>query len=171
MPRTHIVTIEEANEIKELRQTIKDKKVDKRLYAVQLRGEGKKNKEIGEKLDTSPDVISEWVCMYKKGGIDALLPKQRVGNHRNMTYEEETELLEPFFERARNGEIVSVSEIKKAYEAIVGVRKGKGQIYNVLKRHGWRKVMPRSRHEKKADDEAINASKKLTQSTSNSTTV
>ncbi len=31
----------------------------------------------------------------------------------------------------------------------------------VLKRKGWRKVMPRSKHPKKASPEAIEASKKL----------
>ncbi|MDE7249890.1 MAG: winged helix-turn-helix domain-containing protein, partial [Lachnospiraceae bacterium] len=33
-------------------------------------------------------------------------------------------------------------------------------IYCVLKRHGWRKVMPRSRHPKKASEEVIETSKK-----------
>ena len=31
----------------------------------------------------------------------------------------------------------------------------------VLERHGWRKVMPRSKHPQKASDEAIEASKKI----------
>ena len=117
------------------------------------------NAAIGTKLDTTADVVSKWVCQYVKDGIEGILPKERKGNHRNMSYEEESELLAPFFERAEKGQIVEVSEIKKAYEAKVGVRKGKGQIYNVLKRHGWRKVMPRSRHPKKASEEEINSSK------------
>ncbi|MBR4040361.1 MAG: winged helix-turn-helix domain-containing protein [Clostridia bacterium] len=37
------------------------------------------------------------------------------------------------------------------------------QIYYVLHRHGWRKIMPRSRHPKKASEEAIEASKNLKQ--------
>lgn len=41
----------------------------------------------------------------------------------------------------------------------VGHSIGNGQIYRALKRHNWRKVMPRSRHPKKASEEAINASK------------
>ncbi|MCI8758540.1 MAG: winged helix-turn-helix domain-containing protein [Oscillospiraceae bacterium] len=36
------------------------------------------------------------------------------------------------------------------------------QIYCVLHRHGWRKVMPRSKHPKKASEDEIAASKKLT---------
>ena len=44
-----------------------------------------------------------------------------------------------------------------------GETKSVGHIYAVLHRNGWRKTMPRSRHPKKASDEAIEASKKLKQ--------
>ncbi len=37
------------------------------------------------------------------------------------------------------------------------------RIYYVLRRHGWRKIMPRSKHPKKAKQEAIEASNKLGQ--------
>jgi len=46
--------------------------------------------------------------------------------------------------------------------AKVGHRISSGQIYRVLHRHDWRKVMPRSRHPKKASEEVIATSKKLT---------
>ena len=61
------------------------------------------------------------------------------------------------------GHVVEISQIKAAYVEAVGHRIGNGQIYCVLKRRGWRKVMPRSRHPKKASDEAIEASKKKCQ--------
>ena len=78
-----------------------------------------------------------------------------------MSYEQEAELLARYEESAAAGQIVETSEIKKAYEEKVGHRIGGQQIYLVLARHGWRKVLPRSKHPKKADDEAIEASKKL----------
>ena len=84
-----------------------------------------------------------------------------------MSFEEEANLLEPFHERASQGQLVEVSEIKAVYEEAVGHTIGGSQIYYVLRRHGWRKVMPRSRHPKKASDEAIEASKKLTPKSSN----
>ena len=79
-----------------------------------------------------------------------------------MSYEEEEELLTPFMAKAEAGMMVDVAEIEKVYVEKVGHTIGSGQIYYVLKRHGWRKVLPRSRHPKKADEEAIEASKKLT---------
>ena len=149
-------------EIKEARKTINDKKADKRLRAVQLRGEGLKDKEIAEILETTSDTVSYWVRLYVKEGLNGLLPKKRGGNHRNMTFEEEEEFLSQFYEKAEAGEIVEVSEIKKAYAEKIGFEtKSHSHIYDILKRHGWRKIMPRSRHPKKASEEAIKASKKL----------
>ena len=78
-----------------------------------------------------------------------------------MTPEDEAALLGPFREKAEKGQIVEVSEIKASYEQAVGHTIGGSQIYYVLRRNGWRKVMPRGKHPKKASEEAIEASKKL----------
>lgn len=162
MPKTYKITAKDAEEISKLRKGINDKQVDKRLRAVQLRGEGKKNKEIAEILETSSDVVSIWISEYAKGGAEALLPKKRGGNHRNMSYDEEAALLAEFETRANAGELVEISEIKQKYEEKCGHTIGSGQIYFVLARHNWRKVKPRSRHPKKASPEVIETSKKLT---------
>ena len=79
-----------------------------------------------------------------------------------MSYEEETALLEPFSKKAEAGQMVEVSEIEAAYRDAVGHSIGTSQIYYVLHRHEWRKVMPRSQHPKKASDEVVETSKKLT---------
>ena len=162
MPKTYNVSKKQIAEIGEARKTNRDKQVEKRLHAVQLRGEGKKNEEIAKQLETSSDMVSRWVSMYATGGLAALLPKKREAHRRNMSYAEEKSLLKEYLERAEAGQIVEVSEIKAVYEARAGHRISSGQIYRVLKRHGWRKVKPRSRHPKKATPEAIEASKKLT---------
>lgn len=162
MPKTYKISKENIAEIKEIRKTISNKKVDRRLYAVQLRGEGLRNGEIAEKLDTSDKMVSQWVSAYiKNGGIKALLPKERIGQHRNLSYEEEAEFLAEYAEQAKAGKIIDTNELKAAYIAKVGHTIGGSQIYLLLARHGWRKVMPRSKHPKKASDEAIEASKKL----------
>ncbi len=61
MPKTYKISAENVAEIEEIRKTITDKKVDRRLYAVQLRGEGLTNDEIAQKLDTSDKMVSQWV--------------------------------------------------------------------------------------------------------------
>lgn len=80
-----------------------------------------------------------------------------------MSFEEEAAILAPFIERAERGEMVDIKEIAAAYQKAVSHKVSDTQIYYVLHRHGWRKIMPRSRHPKKASEEAIEASKKLKQ--------
>ena len=164
MPKTYKISAENAAEIKEVRKTITDKKVDRRLYAVQLRGEGLTNDEIAQKLDTSDKMVSQWVSAYiNNGGIAALLPKERIGMHRNLSIEEEKEFLSAYTKQAEAGQIIDLNELKAAYIEKVGHSIGGSQIYRMLERHGWRKVMPRSKHPPKASDEAIEALKKLKQ--------
>ncbi len=81
-----------------------------------------------------------------------------------MSFEEEKELLKKFDKAVQDGQIVEVSDILRAYEEKLGrsFEKDRARIYRVLQRHGFRKVMPRSKHPKKASNEAIEASKKLT---------
>ena len=162
MPKTHIIREIQVAGIIAARKENKDKQVEKRLQAVQMRGEGKKNAEIAEQLETSSDMISYWVSCYAKRGLEGLLPAKREAHRRNMSTAEEKQLLSTFEKEAEAGRVVEVSEIKKAYETKVAHTIGSGQIYKVLKRHGWRKIKPRSRHPKKATPEAIEASKKLT---------
>jgi len=164
MPKTYKISAENAAEIKEVRKTITEKKVDRRLHAVQLRGEGLTNDEIAQKLDTSDKMVSQWVSAYiNNGGIAALLPKERIGMHRNLSIEEEKEFLSAYTKQAEVGQIIDLNELKAAYIKKVGHSIGGSQIYRMLERHGWRKVMPRSKHPQKASDEAIEASKKLKQ--------
>ena len=164
MPKTYKISAEKAAEIEEIRKTITDKKVDRRLRAVQLRGEGLTNDEIAQKLDTSDKMVSQWVSAYiNNGGIAALLPKERIGMHRNLSIEEEKEFLSTYTKQAEAGQIIDLNELKAAYIEKVGHSIGGSQIYRMLERHGWRKVIPRSKHPQKASNEAIEASKKLKQ--------
>ena len=68
--------------------------------------------------------------------------------NQNLTEAEEAEVLAPFIERATAGGVLKVAEIQAAYEAQVGKAVPNSSVYRLLKRHGWRKVMPRPRHPK-----------------------
>jgi len=60
--------------------------------------------------------------------------------------------------------LITVNEIERAYVLAVGKEPGSNShIYRVLKRHNFRKVMPRSKHPNKACDEVIHITKKLKQ--------
>ena len=152
----------EITAIREARRANNNKQVERRLKALELRAEGKSAAEVGAVCDYHPAYITTLVAKYRDGGLEAITGMHYGGNHRNMSFEEESAILEPFLKSAQAGNLISVSEIKAAYQDAVGHSIGTAQIYYVLHRHGWRKVMPRSKHPKKASDEAINASKKLT---------
>ncbi len=156
------ITEEQKNEIIEVRRKNKDKRTEAKLKVLFLRAEGLKAKEISEATGFHPAYICTIVSKYVHGGIEAIVGNHYRGNRRNMSFEEEEALLRPFMEQAAKGQIIDTSELKKRYEEAVGHRIGSGQIYRVLKRHGWRKVIPRSRHPKKASEEFIETSKKLT---------
>jgi transposase len=162
MPKTYRITEEQIVEIEKQRKINKDKISEKRLRAVLLRGKGFSNKKIADMVETHPTVVSRWICLYTKEGIGGLLPKQRGGNRRNLTLEEERKFIDSFKEKAEKGELVTVKEIKIAYCEKIGHICGKGQIYRVLKRQGWGKIVPRKRHPNKASEAEIEASKKLT---------
>ena len=159
----YIITDEELAEIQEARTKNRDKNVERRLKALELKAQGRKGKEIAELTGYNQWYISKLAAKYHEGGIEAIIGNHYGGNHRNMTYEEETEFLSQFVDEANGGHLTDVSIIKAAYDEKVGHDTGHGQIYNVLHRHGWSKKMPRSRHPKSASPEAIDASKKLTQ--------
>ena len=155
-------TEEDVEKIKAARKANKNKRVEKRLYALELRAGGKTAAEIASATGYHPAYITQLSYKYQHGGIEAIAENHYGGNRKNMTREEEKALLEPFRKRAEAGQIVEVSEIKACYEQAVGHTIGGSQIYYVLHRQGWRKVMPRSKHPKKASEEVIETSKKLT---------
>lgn len=65
-------------------------------------------------------------------------PKKRGGRRRqNMSVEQEARLLEPFFQKTREGVPLVVADIRKAYENAVGKRVPASTIYRMLAQHGW----------------------------------
>ena len=163
------ISAENAQEIRIRMKEIKDVKAYRRLEAVALRGEGKKNGEIGEITGFHPDwvgVLSKEYCNY---GIEYLIEDGRKGgNNRNMSEDEEKAFLEQFKEAAKNGQIITASDFAAAYDKATGkVHESKSSVYYLLHKHDWRKIMPYTRHPGKASEEDIEASKKLTIFTAN----
>ena len=153
---------EEIKAIQQARKENKNKRVEARLKALELRAEGQKAKEVAKATGFHPAYVTQLVAKYRIHGLEAVTGNHYVGNHRNMSEQEEAEILAPFKAEAEEGKMVEVKEIAKAYQDAVEHPIGKGQIYCVLHRHGWRKIMPRSKHPKKASEEEIESSKKLT---------
>ena len=115
---------EQKLEIEKARKENRDKRVENRLRVLSLKAEGATYKEIMTITGYSKANIANILKTYFEKGISEIVTRKYYGNHRNLSFEEERELLDSFAKKAE----------------------------------------PRSRHPKKASDEAIDASKKLTES-------
>jgi len=168
MRKRYEITNEQRLELERARKENKGKNVDTRLRALIMRAEGKSRKEIGEACEYHPVYVSELVAKYCNGGLSAIVENHYGGNHRNMSFEKEEEFLKQFKEQAAAGQMIETSAIKVAYEKALGRSlNSRSQIYYVLHRHGWRSIMPRSKHPNKASDEVVEATKKLTRAPKN----
>lgn len=163
MAKSYEISQSQLLEIEAARKKNRNKNVERRLYVLVMRAEGKSLEEISEKTGYHISTASKLIARYMRDGISAIAENHYKGNRRNMSFEEEAAILTPFIERAERGEMVDIKEIAAAYQKAVPHKVSDTQIYYVLHRHGWRKIMPRSRHPKKASEEAIEASKKLKQ--------
>ena len=153
---------EQYAEIKAAQKANRDKQIENRLKVLALRCEGKSLQEIASATGYCHAYISNLIRKYHEEGLQAVSEKHYRGNRRNMSIEEERAFLEQYRQLAEQGHILDIREIEKAYAEKVGHNIGSGQIYRVLQGHGWRKVLPRSKHPKKASEEVIETSKKLT---------
>ena len=159
--RRRAISTEEYERIVVAEKATQDKKISRKLRVLMLRYEGYGNQVIAERLGISSTRVTHLVGEYFKKGLEEFARKKYGGNHRNMSETEENEILDGFKERAEAGHVITAQDIKRAFDDRLGRDTGSGYIYMLLDRHGWRKVMPRSRHPKKADDETIAATKKL----------
>lgn len=163
MAKSYAISQSQLVEIETARKKNRNKNIERRLYVLVMRAEGKSLEEISEKTGYHISTASKLIARYMRDGISAIAENQYKGNRRNMSFEEEAAILAPYIERAERGEMVDIKEIAAAYQKAVPHKISDTQIYYVLHRHGWRKIMPRSRHPKKASEKAIEASKKLKQ--------
>ena len=135
--------------------------VYRRLLALKLKAiDGMRSDEAGKISGVNHDTVNKIVVRYKAEGIAAIIGKRHHGGHRYMLPEEEKAFLARFRAEGESGKVIEVTEIHLAFQEAVGHPVTRDAIYYLLKKHGWRKVMPRGRHPKKAGAEAIEAYKK-----------
>jgi transposase len=135
----------------------------RRLQCVHLRvSVGLDVSAIATATGLSESCVRRLHCLFRQGGIDALLSKERKGKrrHAHMSVEEERAFVAPFIEKAKSGGILTVSCVHRALEEKLGKKIHKSVTYNILHRCGWRKIAPRPKHPK-ADAAAQEAFKKI----------
>ena len=131
-----------------------------RIQMVLLRESGMTQPAIAAAMGVSLSTVNRAHMAYDQGGIKALKPKPNGGRKReNMTVAAEKGLLARFAKAAGAGEMLNIHDLKTAYERAIGHATSRSTVYNLLGRHGWRKLMPRPFHPRR-DLEAQAAFKK-----------
>jgi transposase len=121
-----------------------------RIQMVLLRESGMTQPAIAEAMGVSLSTVNRAHMAYDGDGIKALRPRPIGGRQReNMTLSEEKALLVCFAKAAGAGEMLNIHDLKAAYEQAIGHQTSNSTVYNLLARHGWRKLMPRPFHPKR----------------------
>jgi transposase len=137
-----------------------DPKRRERIRMVLLRESGMTQPAIAQAMGVSVSTVNRAHMSYDGGGIKSLKSKPCGGRQReNMTLAEEKALLAGFAKAAGAGEMLNIHDLKAAYEKAIGHETSNSTVYNLLDRHGWRKLMPRPFHPQR-DLAAQNAFKK-----------
>jgi transposase len=118
-----------------------------RISMLLLRESGMTQPAIAEAMGVSLSTVNRAHMAYDQGGIKALKPKPCGGRKReNMTIAQEKALLARFAKAAGAGEMLNIHDLKLAYERAIGHKTSSSTVYDLLGRHGWRKLMPRPFH-------------------------
>jgi transposase len=109
----------------------------------------RKAEEIATHAGVSVTTVRRVISTYNRFGPAAMeTPGTGGRRHQYLTLEQERAFLQPFFARAAKGEIATVAEIQRAFEAAIQHPVHQSSIYRLLHRHAWRKLAPRSFHPK-----------------------
>ena len=122
----------------------------------------RKAEEIATHTGASLTTVRRVISTYNRFGVAAVeTPGTGGRRHEYLTLEQERAFLQPFFDRAAKGEIATVAEIQRAFEAAIQHPVHQSSIYRLLHRHAWRKLAPRSFHPKANPEEQATFKKTL----------
>jgi len=104
-------------------------------------------REIALHTGIAEQSVHNLISKYNRLGPEAVEGPGKGGRRRSyLSWDEEASFLESFKQAALNGQIATVAEIKRALESRLGHKVHKSMVYKLLKRHGWRKLVPRPFH-------------------------
>ena len=120
-------------EIVEAEKRTTDKRLSKKLSILLLRFGGKSIAETAEQMNCSVSKVRRLIAEYRRDGLAEYLRSKYAGNHRSLSIEEENEILSSFEKKADAGQIITVQDIKRAFDERIGKDTGRGYIYMLLK--------------------------------------
>lgn len=107
--------------------------------------------EVARRLGRSPRFVDEWAGRYRRGGLDALVPRKPPGARAKLSPEQEARLRARLDAGPLPADGVCTlrgRDIVRILAAEFGVRHTIGSVYSVLHRIGYSCLAPRPRHER-----------------------
>jgi transposase len=158
----------DAQRLRELIGTVPNAKQRDRYRVVLIAGVGLGEREeldreeIAATVGRSRQFVDQWVGRYRKGGIDALIPKRQPGAACKLTAEQETQLRAMLDAGPSSGEAIAAYNgpiLREKMKELLGVVYSLAGTYKLLHRLGYNDLMPRPRHPD-TDPAALEAFKK-----------
>jgi len=120
--------------------------------------------EIGDHIGFAKQTVHHIIASYNNHGLAGIEAKGRGQRQKAyLTLEEESAFFAPFIEKASSGLLCTTQEIQESYKQTFGISPHRTTIQRMLKRHGWRKIVPRPAHAKQNLQEQAEFKKKLPQ--------
>lgn len=117
------------------------------IYVLLTKGFGAQ--DTADLVGVAQGTVYQWVHLYNQQGPQALVLQGRGGRRKALlSPEEEKVVLEEVATQAKEGTVVVAQTIRSHVEEKLGHSVSKDYAYDLLHRHGWRKVAPRPRHPK-----------------------
>ena len=107
--------------------------------------------EVARRLGRSPRFVDEWAGRYRRGGLDALVPRKPPGAAPKLSRDQEEKLKARLDAGPLPTDGVCAlrgKDVVRILEAEFGVTHTIGSVYSVLHRIGYSCLAPRPRHEK-----------------------
>ena len=131
-----------------------DAKQRDRYRAVRLamdRRPEREGDEIARIVGRSPRFVDQWVGRYRRGGVDALVPRRRPGRRPKLDDRQAERLRRRLDAGPTDADGVCTlrgRDVCRIIEQEFGVVYTLGGIYDVLRRIGYSSLTPRPRHRK-----------------------
>jgi transposase len=137
------------DELRVRMKTSTDREQFQRWQSIFLTSKGLSSEVVAEYVGCTKGTVHQWVYQYNHAGPDGFLLQGRGGRRFGLlTLDEESSLLEQVRTQAERGRILTAYAVKVHIEERTGKAVSKDYLYDILHRHGWRKVMPRPQHPK-----------------------
>lgn len=126
---------EAANQIQALRYSYPDPVIQKRFDCIWLKHLQYKNTEIAKILNIHHDTVTDYVKLYKKGGIPEL-EKKKYRKDRSALNLHKTSILEDFTKNPPQ----TISQASMRIETLTGIKRKPTQVGRFMKKIGLKRL-------------------------------